>query len=127
MFSLTNLTIFCKKLGQRQNKSNIVLEGSTISRASTKGLVFASKVVVHLVVVHHFVPNFVRELSVSSKTMFSCVLVKCVAWAREYFGKSLSLNTVRRCINKCNLKLQRGRRLLILHRNAAEFSGSEVI
>lgn len=31
-------------------------------------------------------------------------------WAREYFGKPLSLNTVRRCIQKCNLKLYYARR-----------------
>ena len=32
-------------------------------------------------------------------------MMDIATWAREYFGKSLSLNTVRRCIKKCNLKL----------------------
>ncbi|XP_072136367.1 uncharacterized protein [Mobula birostris] len=32
------------------------------------------------------------------------------AWAWEYFGKPLSLNTIRRCIQKCNLKLYYARR-----------------
>ena len=31
-------------------------------------------------------------------------------WAREYFGKSLSLNTVCCCIKKCNLKLYYAKR-----------------
>ena len=31
-------------------------------------------------------------------------------WARDYFGKSLSFNTVRRCIQKCNLKLYYAKR-----------------
>ena len=31
-------------------------------------------------------------------------------WVWEYFGKSLSLNTVRRCIKKCNLKLYYAKR-----------------
>ena len=32
-------------------------------------------------------------------------MMDIATWAREYFGKSLSLNTVHRCIKKCNLKL----------------------
>ena len=49
-------------------------------------------------------------------------------WAREYFGKSLLLNTVHRCTMKCNLKLYYGKRkAFILRRNAAEFSGPKVI
>ena len=31
-------------------------------------------------------------------------MMDIATWAREYFGKSLSLNTVCRCIKKCNLK-----------------------
>ena len=31
-------------------------------------------------------------------------------WSQEYFGKSLSLNTVCRCIKKCNLKLYYAKR-----------------
>ena len=31
-------------------------------------------------------------------------------WAREYFGKSSSLNTVHHCIKKCNLKLYYAKR-----------------
>ena len=46
-----------------------------------------------------------------------------VRWNR----KSLSLNTVRRCINATwNCIMQRGRHLLILRINAAKFSGPEV-
>ena len=40
-------------------------------------------------------------------------------WAQEYSGKSLSLNTVHRSIKKSNFQF--------LCRNAAEFSGPEVI
>ena len=36
-------------------------------------------------------------------------MMDIATWAREYFGKSLSLNTVRRCI-KCNLKLYSAKR-----------------
>ena len=32
-------------------------------------------------------------------------MMDIATWAWEYFGKSLSLNIVRRCIKKCNLKL----------------------
>ena len=32
-------------------------------------------------------------------------MMDTATWAREYFGKSLLLNTVHRCIQKCNLKL----------------------
>ncbi|XP_059187460.1 von Willebrand factor A domain-containing protein 5A-like isoform X2 [Centropristis striata] len=31
-------------------------------------------------------------------------------WAREHFGKPLSVNTVRRCIDKCKLRLEHARR-----------------
>ena len=33
------------------------------------------------------------------------VMMDIATWAQEYFGKSLSLNTVHRCIKKCNLIL----------------------
>ena len=37
-------------------------------------------------------------------------MMDIATWAREYFGKSLSLNTVHRCIKKCNLKLYYAKR-----------------
>ena len=37
-------------------------------------------------------------------------MMDIATWAQEYFGKSLSLNTVRRCIKKCNLKLYYAKR-----------------
>ena len=37
--------------------------------------------------------------------VWETVMMEIATWAREYFGKSLSLNTVCRCIKKCNLKL----------------------
>ena len=57
------------------------------------------------------------------------IMMDIATWAREYLGKSLSLNTVHLFIKKCNLKLYcaKRRHLLILRRNAAEFSGPEVI
>ena len=36
-------------------------------------------------------------------------------WARKYFGKSLSLNTVHRCIKKCNLKLYYAKRKVFIN------------
>ena len=40
----------------------------------------------------------------------------CIAtWAWEYFGKLFSLNTVRRCIKKCNLKLYHAKRKEFIH------------
>ena len=131
--------------------------------------------------VHHFVSNFVRELSVSSKTMIlsaknlgvlpstdhnivkrfresgeilrkgegrksllnACdhrslrryclrnrhaTMMDIATQAREYFGKSLSLNTVRCCIKKCNLKLYYAKRMAFMNfETKFEFSGSEVI
>ena len=60
--------------------------------------------------------------------VWESIILPWWTWAQDYFGKLLSLNTVRRN-NKCNLKVYyvRGRHLLILHRNTAEFSGPEVI
>ena len=37
-------------------------------------------------------------------------MMDIATWAREYFGKSLSVNTVRRRVNKCNLKLYYAKR-----------------
>ena len=37
-------------------------------------------------------------------------MMDIATWAREYFGKSLSLNTVHRCIKKYNLKLYYAKR-----------------
>ena len=37
-------------------------------------------------------------------------MMDIATWAREYFGKSLSLNTVRLCIKKCYLKLHYAKR-----------------
>ena len=33
------------------------------------------------------------------------IMMDIATWARGYFGKTLSLNTICRCIKKCNLKL----------------------
>lgn len=60
-----------EKLGQRQNKSNTVLESVLrlgIKGAFTERISFCKQ---GWVVTHHFVPNFVRELSGSSKTKSS--------------------------------------------------------
>ena len=57
-------------------------------------------------------------------------MMDIATWAREHFGKSLSLNTVRRCIKKCNLKLYYAKRkhLLILRGNQVVLgSGSSEI
>ena len=40
----------------------------------------------------------------------NATMMDIATWAQEYFGKSLSLNTVRRCIKKCNLKLYYAKR-----------------
>ena len=37
-------------------------------------------------------------------------MMDIATWARKYFGQSLPLNTVHRCIKKCNLKLQYAKR-----------------
>ena len=57
-------------------------------------------------------------------------MMDIATWAQEYFGKSLSLNTVHRCIKKCNLKLYYAKRkafIKFVHWNAIKFSGPEVI
>ena len=88
VFSQTDLIVFSKykkqqnatpetnskKLGQRQNKtekvrSNTVLERSTISSLTGNRWGYQD-CKQGWVMVHHFVPNFVRKLPVSSKTMF---------------------------------------------------------
>ena len=51
------------------------------------------------------------EICVKAKGRWYCsrnchaTMIDIATWAWEYFGKSLLLNTVRRCIKKCNLKL----------------------
>ena len=41
---------------------------------------------------------------------YHATMMDITTWAWEYFGKSLSLNTVRRCMKKCNLKLYYAKR-----------------
>ncbi len=42
-------------------------------------------------------------------------MLNITTWPQEYFGKPLSLNTVCRCINKCNLNLCYSRRKLYIN------------
>ena len=133
MFSLTNLIVFCKSKKQKnvtpvthsqrffcgrfhnwQLTGNWSLSRLSIKGASTKGLVFTSKDGLWFTT---HVPNFMSELSVSSKSVSQCKIAKNLGLSR-----STVHNIVKKFRKLRELLVRKGqgrKSLLIAHDNRA--------